>query len=246
MSPWLVWIVATAVWIGMGTFFQSPVQALAVSGQSGKMDGTSDTPVQKEGPVSLSRKRKKELRKLQNQANKIWASQQVLVGEAGNIAREAGRQLGYYGREQLGPQVQATYGKYAQPYVSKSLDVSRDVLTNRVVPAAGAVVGSALSVWDAATDTRTRLAAGKGFALPDSKTYAKKAEKYGRDATKALSKKFAVLEPKKQKQGLGAGGVIAIILGVAAAAGVLYAAWQTLRADDELWVADDPLRAPDA
>ncbi|HBR88710.1 MAG TPA: DNA helicase, partial [Microbacterium sp.] len=22
--------------------------------------------------------------------------------------------------------------------------------------------------------------------------------------------------------------------------------WQTLRADDELWVADDPLRAPDA
>ena len=29
-------------------------------------------------------------------------------------------------------------------------------------------------------------------------------------------------------------------------AGVLYAAWQTLRADDELWVADDPLRAPDA
>ena len=24
------------------------------------------------------------------------------------------------------------------------------------------------------------------------------------------------------------------------------AAWQTLRADDELWVADDPLRAPDA
>ena len=35
-------------------------------------------------------------------------------------------------------------------------------------------------------------------------------------------------------------------LTVAAAAGVLYAAWQTLRADDELWVADDPLRAPDA
>ena len=31
-----------------------------------------------------------------------------------------------------------------------------------------------------------------------------------------------------------------------AAAGVAYAAWQTLRADDELWVADDPLRAPDA
>ena len=29
-------------------------------------------------------------------------------------------------------------------------------------------------------------------------------------------------------------------------AGVIYAAWQTMRADDELCVADDPLRAPDA
>ena len=48
------------------------------------------------------------------------------------------------------------------------------------------------------------------------------------------------------KKGVSAGGVIAILLGVAAAAGVIYAAWQTLRADDELWVADDPLRAPDA
>ena len=38
----------------------------------------------------------------------------------------------------------------------------------------------------------------------------------------------------------------ALFLGVAAALGILYAAWQTLRADDELWVADDPLRAPDA
>jgi hypothetical protein len=51
---------------------------------------------------------------------------------------------------------------------------------------------------------------------------------------------------KKQKKKSSAGGVIAIVLGVVAAAGVLYAAWQTLRADDELWVADDPLAAPDA
>ena len=62
--------------------------------------------------------------------------------------------------------------------------------------------------------------------------------------SKKLAAKLAVLDPPKQ--GIGAGGVIAIVLGVAAAVGVLYAAWQTLRADDELWVADDPLRAPDA
>lgn len=193
--------------------------------------------------MSLSRKRKKELHKLQKQATNLWESQQVLVGEAAAVAREAGRQLGKYNREQLLPQVQASYGKYAAPYIGKGVQVSKQVLEGRVVPAAGAVVGSALSVWDAANDTRQRLATGKGFAFPDSATYAKKAGMYSKDATAKLSAK---LNPKPQKRGMGAGGVIAIILGVAAAAGVLYAAWQTLRADDELWVADDPLRAPDA
>jgi hypothetical protein len=175
--------------------------------------------------VSLSRKRKKELRKLQTQANHLWEAQQVLVGEAATVAREAGRQLGNYGREQVVPQVQGKYNQYAAPYVDKSLKVSKHVLNDKVVPAAGAVVGSALSVWDAASDTRAKLASGRGFEL---------------------SKAFSKAPPVPVKSGPGAGGVIAIILGVAAALGILYAAWQTLRADDELWVADDPLRAPDA
>lgn len=193
--------------------------------------------------MSVSRKRKKELRKLQEHASKLWESQQLLLGESANVAREAGRQLGNFGREQVVPAVQQGYGKYAAPYLDKSVNYSKHVLTDKVVPTAGAVVGSALSVWDAANDTRARLASGRGLALPDTKTYAKKAEKYGKQATKALSAKFATA-PKRS--GIGAGGVIAIILGIAAAAGVVYAAWQTLRADDELWVADDPLRAPDA
>ena len=175
--------------------------------------------------MSLSRKRKKELRKLQSQANNLWESQQVLVGEAASVAREASKQLGYFGREQVKPQVQAGYERYAAPYVDKGLTVSRKVVNGTVIPAAGAVVGSALSVWDTANDTRARLASGRGINLPAS--WAKNA-------------------PAPAKKGIGAGGVIAIILGVAAALGVLYAAWQTLRADDELWVADDPLRAPDA
>jgi hypothetical protein len=193
--------------------------------------------------VGLSRKRKKELRKLQDSANKVWQTQQVLVGEAAGIAREASRQLGNYSREQVGPAVQATYDQRVAPVVHKSAAVSRDVLQHRVVPAVGGVVGSALSVWDAANDTRSRLASGRGFALPDAKSFGKKADSYSKKATKAMSKKLAVLEPKKP--GVSTGGVIAIVLGVIAAAGVLYAAWQTLRADDELWVADDPLRSPD-
>ncbi|GAA3637370.1 hypothetical protein GCM10022200_20870 [Microbacterium awajiense] len=175
--------------------------------------------------MSLSRKRKKELRKLQEQANKLWESQQVLVGDAAGVAREASRQLGHYGREQVAPQVKATYNQYAAPYVDKGVKTSKHLYNKRLVPAAGAVVGSALSVWDAANETRERLADGRDLDL---------AKIWG---------KAPVAPPKK---GIGAGGVIAIILGAAAAIGVLYAAWQTLRADDELWVADDPLAAPDA
>jgi hypothetical protein len=52
--------------------------------------------------------------------------------------------------------------------------------------------------------------------------------------------------PAERKSGLGIGAVIAIVLGAIAAVGVLAAAWQALRADDELWVADDPLNAPEA
>ena len=77
-------------------------------------------------------------------------------------------------------------------------------------------VGSALTAWDVANAKR------HGVAVKVRKATA------------------------PQKSGPGLGSIIAIILGAAAAVGVLYAAWQTLRADDELWVADDPLAAPDA
>ena len=193
--------------------------------------------------MSLTRKRKKELRKLQEQANHLWATQQSIVGDAGQVAREAGRQLSYLGREQVLPQVQEKYQKYAQPYIDKGVQASRHVLNDRVVPAAGAVVGSAMSVLDAAGETRARLAAGRGLAL-DKKKYAKKSAKYGKRATRALARQLSV-QPERNR-GIGAGGVIAIVLGVIAAAGVAYAAWQTLRADDELWVADDSVRGPEA
>ncbi|WEG08979.1 DNA helicase [Microbacterium horticulturae] len=197
--------------------------------------------------MSLSRKRKKELRRLQDQANKLWDSQQVLVGEAASVAREAGRQLGNYNREHITPTVQANYEKYAAPYVDKGVKTAQQVFGDKVVPAAGAVVGSAMSVWDVANDTRSKLASGRGLSSIDLDALGKKTQKNSKKATKKISARLAAAsKPASQKSGMGAGGVIALLLGIAAAVGVVYAAWQTLRADDELWVADDPLRAPDA
>ena len=131
--------------------------------------------------MSVSRKRKKELQKLQKQANQLWETQQVLVGEAASVAREASRQLGHFGREQVKPQMQAGYERYAAPYVDKG----KKVVSSTVIPAAGAVVGSALSVWDAANDTRERLAGGRGIDLKAS---------------------FRKAAPEPVKKGIGAGG----------------------------------------
>jgi hypothetical protein len=196
----------------------------------------------REGNVSLSRKRKKELRRLQREATTLWETQQVVLGQAGEVAREAGRQLGNYNREQVVPTVQHTYEKYAAPYVDKGVTTSRNLYNQKVIPAAGAIVGSALSVWDAAHEQRGRLAAGRGLGPLDIVKLQQNAAKYGKEA----ARKLVVPAPAPRKKSMGAGGIIALILGASAALGVLYAAWQTLRADDELWVADDPLRAPDA
>jgi hypothetical protein len=169
-----------------------------------------------ESIVSLSRKRKKELRRLQNDANQLWENQQVLVGHAADVAREAGRQLGNINREQVVPVIQDTYNRRVAPVVDRGVKIGKHVVDDKFVPIVGGVVGSALTAWDVANAKR------HGVAV---------------QARKATA---------PQKSGPGLGSVIAIILGAAAAVGVLYAAWQALRADDELWVADDPLSAPDA
>lgn len=165
--------------------------------------------------MSMTRKRKKELRRLQHDATELWEHQQELVGHAAGIAREAGRQLGNVGREQVLPVVQDTYNRRVAPTLDRGAKFGRHVVDDKLVPIVGGVVGSALTAWDVANAKRQGLTVSQGRIV-------------------------------KKKKGPGLGSVVAIILGAAAAAGVLYAAWQALRTDDELWVADDPLSAPDA
>jgi hypothetical protein len=169
----------------------------------------------RESNVNLSRKRKKELRRLQQDAGRLWESQQVLVGHAADVAREAGRQLGNFNREQVMPTVHDSYERHLAPTVDRGVKFGKHVVDDRVVPIVGGVVGTALSAWDVANKKRQDLGWGPRHVAP----------------------------PKKS---MGIGSVIAIVLGAAAAIGVVAAAWQALRADDELWVADDPLSPPNA
>jgi len=65
--------------------------------------------------------------------------------------------------------------------------------------------------------------------------------------TSAVASALALLDITKDslptavlKKSAGPGRYILAVVGLVAIAGIAYAAWQTLRADDELWVSADP------
>jgi hypothetical protein len=160
--------------------------------------------------MSLSRKRKKELKRLRSSAEDLWGNQQEVIDRANAVAREASRQLGALTQEEVVPRVRTGYQTYVRPGLSQAKNYA-SAAGDTVERAVGSALGSVLSIGDIANDTRVRRAVQR--VAP------------------------AALPPKKS--GIGFGGSLAIVAGIAVAAGVAYAVWQTFRADDELWVADD-------
>ncbi|GAB3127696.1 hypothetical protein [Glaciibacter psychrotolerans] len=173
--------------------------------------------------MSLSRKRRKELTKLRKSADELWGHQQQVMDHANAVAREAGRQAGNLTREEVVPRVREGYEHYVLPGVHGAQDLAADVrrrLVGEVLPGIGnglgTAIGSVMSVGDIARDARVRAALNR----------------------------FQFQKPVvAEKKSAGAGTYIALGIGIAAAVGVAYAVWQTFRADDELWVADDEFDA---
>jgi hypothetical protein len=167
--------------------------------------------------LSLSKQRVKELDKLKAEAQALLAQQQEVLAHATTVAQQAGRQAQHLTREQVVPRVREGYASYVVP----AADRATEVVNRTIVPAIGTALGTALSVADVANDTRVKAAVQRVKVA----------------AGKVAGKEVVV--PAKKKKG-GIGGYIALAVGVAALAGVAYAVWQTFRADDELWVADEP------
>jgi hypothetical protein len=84
----------------------------------------------------------------------------------------------------------------------------------------GTALGTALSVADVAKDARVQA------------------------AIKRLNGAKANLTKSKKKSGPGFGTYLAISLAAVAVIGIAYAVWQTFRADDELWVAEEDTTEP--
>ncbi|MFA4840334.1 MAG: hypothetical protein WC580_01340 [Agrococcus sp.] len=174
--------------------------------------------------LELTRKRAKEIKKLRKQADKLWAEQRVVSQHAAQIAREARDQARAYGTESLIPA--------AERYVHRGVDLGRDRLSratrgwnSAVVPVIASGLGSVAAMAQVAKDERVKE------AIENVRRYATMPE---------------LVSAKPVKTGPNALQWVLIGVGAVAVVSAGYAAWQTLRADDDLWIPDAEDSAIDA
>lgn len=185
--------------------------------------------------MELSRKRQRELKKLRRQAGDVWDEQREVLERAASILRDASRQAASVARDDVAPRVRETYEKRIVPGVEAGVDsvrhaatATRDRFVDDVMPAVSGAIGSAIAVLDVARDKRIRDAIRQVSAS-------------GRELATRAGQRVGLIEVKPTP---GPGRYILIGLGVVATAAIAYAAWQILRADDDLWVEEDDTAEP--
>lgn len=177
--------------------------------------------------LTLSRKRKRELRRLKRSAEDLWDEQRETLEHAAAVLRDARRQVSGLAREEVVPRVRDGYDHRVKPVLATGIATgrtaireTRERIADDVIPSISGAIGSALAVVGAARDPRVRDVVRKAGSV--NRDLSRKARGY-------------VAPPRK---GPGPAAYILIGLGVLAAAGAAYAVWQTLRSDDELWIED--------
>ncbi len=190
--------------------------------------------------MALSRKRRKELKKLKTEAGTLWDDQKELLDHANRVVREAKRQASHYAREEVSPRLRDKYDDTLRPVVDNARSAAesgiasarsaashtRHHIADNVVPGVTSALGAALAAIEVA----------KHHQLQDALA---RASRFGTD----VGTRVGLVQPKPAPTA-GPGKYILIGVGVVAFALVAYAAWQTLRADDELWVEEDAVEAP--
>lgn len=165
--------------------------------------------------MKLSRKRRRELRRLRNEAQELLDNQRVVLGHAGEVLHEAKNQARKLGDEYVAPRIDVAFNA-ARPTINRGVDFARgaaNTVRRTITPAiASALVATIHKLDELEQGDASRQVRGFG-------------------------ERTGILQPQKKKR--RAGGVIAIGVGIAAAAGAGYALWQAFRTDDELWVAPE-------
>ena len=171
--------------------------------------------------MGLSRKRQRELDHLKKQTEDLLRDQREVLDHASRVIREASHQASSFAREEVSPRVKDAYEDKVRPAVRSGVAAARhgkDKLVDDVIPAVTAALGSAVAVIES-------------LKRPAHDTL----DKVSKTARSAGVKAGILEEPKSSPAKYIVLGVVAL-----AVAGVAYAAWQTLRADDSLWIEDEP------
>jgi hypothetical protein len=207
--------------------------------------------------MGLSRKRQREFTRLKKQATELLQSQRDVLEHAGGVVQEARHQAANYAREEVSPRVKGAYESNVKPVVSTGITATQTAASTAkhkvehdVLPAVASAIASALAILDSAKSPQVRDAIRRVSEGTDevgkrvskgADALSKNAEKFGKNVSKnvtTIGRKAGVVPQPKSS---GPGKYILIGLGVVAVAGVAYAVWQTLRADDDLWIDDDEL-----
>lgn len=178
--------------------------------------------------MASSRKRAREFRKLKSRANAVAVEQREVLDHASRVLKEARRQLGGYARTDIAPAVTRSYDERLRPTLLRGIAAGRVAahtgrtrFADDLIPAVAGAIGSTLAALDTAKDPRVRGAAKKALTT---------AQKYSKQAQTAIRPQV--------KPGSSPVRFILLALGLVTAGAAAYAAWQTLRADDELWIED--------
>ncbi|MBT1634989.1 hypothetical protein KK107_04380 [Clavibacter michiganensis] len=196
-----------------------------------------------EVPLGLSRKNKKELAKLRTHAAAVLKEQREVLDRANVVVAEAAHTARKLSDQHVVPAVKRGVDDHIRPGYEAGAERARAAadsaykgFTHTVLPAVAGAAGSAVAATEGIRNSKQVKDAVKKAGKVSSK-----AQEFGKhyvDNGRSYVGRY-VPQVAPAKKGLGFGGVALIALGVVVVGGVGYALYQTFRADDDLWIADD-------
>jgi len=187
--------------------------------------------------MALSRKKQREIKKIRKEADRLWAEQAAVIDHARHLydsAKDNARELAEH---EVVPALRARYDESVRPSVDRGVSIAKDVAADAQKRIGTRILPALAQISDQVSTTLHDYA-GKAPALDGAASLTDALNQRAKQAVKEYEKST------KKKSGPGVGGWFLIGAGLAAAAAVGYALWQTFRSDDDLWIADEELDAP--
>lgn len=165
--------------------------------------------------MSLSRKDRRELKKLRGQAQVLLEEQREVLGHAGALAQQAGRQAKRLSDTYVAPRIDDAF-EGVRPLVDRGVSTARRAGTNARLLIAPVLAGALASTI-------------RGLERVENVEAARQLQRFGVER--------GILA--KPKRAFGFGKVFAIVAGVLSVSAVAYVFWQAFREDDELWLSPE-------